>query len=320
MEVGPGAGAHGGLLSRVGPPRPLDFRGPDKHPTKRRNEASLQLQGITTHNLDIDQLTFALGCLTVVCGVSGSGKTSLVEHTLAAGLAARLSGSALPTTLAGLEGGESIGTVRVLERTMLGRSFRSCVATAAGAWTPIRELLAQTREARIRGFGPDRFTFNRPGGRCEACRGVGSRRVVLELLPDAWIPCETCEGRRFDRSTLAVRLRGHSVHEILQMEVAEACSAFTGLAPITDPLHALNSVGLGYLPLGQSTNSLSGGEAQRVRLARSLTGASRSSRRGETLLVLDQPTVGLHPTDVHHLVGIFQDLVDRGVHMVCVEN
>lgn len=269
---------------------------------------------------------FPYGRLTVVTGPSGSGKSALLMGTLAPALRAhlRLGGEpALPH--ASLEGAAGISQLLTFDRSPLGQGATSCVATLLGAWAPLRELLAQTRQARILGFDAARFRFDRPGGRCEACQGSGSSRIEVQatgLLADDSVeePCPVCEGHRFQRDTLRVRLKGRTVTELLDTEVQEASELFAAHRVLGPPLLAARRVGLGYLPLGQPARTLSGGERQRLRLAQELARSGAPTTDGRRLedrvVVLDAPTVGLHPGDQPPLVGVLQDLAARGATVV----
>jgi excinuclease ABC subunit A len=273
----------------------------------------LQVVGARGHNLRDLTVRFPLGQLVAVTGVSGSGKSSLVDDTLARALARRR--DALPHDA--LHGRERVGRVVRVDQSPLGRSARSSPATATKVWDTVRQLLARTPEAKARGFGPERFSLATPGGRCEACEGEGVRRVEMLLLPDVSVACEVCAGRRFDEGTLGVTWRGHSASELLDMPVARAREVFAGIPAIAGTLATMDALGLGYLPLGQGADTLSGGEAQRVKLAREL---GRPGEVAGTLYLLDEPTVGLHPQDVDLLVRALRGLVSRGGSVIAVEH
>ncbi|MFN7146747.1 MAG: excinuclease ABC subunit UvrA, partial [Myxococcota bacterium] len=305
VDFGPGAGRAGGQVVFTGTPEALLhadtatgrwLSGREHIPPApaRRFERWVELRGARGHNLALD-VRFPLGALVGVTGVSGAGKSSLVEDTLGRALARRLGNTGPePLPFATLTGVEPIQRIVRVDQSPLGRSSRSNPATATKIWDPIRQLYAKTPEARLRGFGPERFLFNQPGGRCEACEGEGVRRVAMQFLPDVTVPCEVCDGRRFDEATLTVTWKGASIADVLAMPVREARTLFSSVTPIAGPLATLDQLGLGYLALGQPGDTLSGGEAQRVKLAREL------GKRGEvagTLYLLDEPSVGLHPAD-----------------------
>jgi excinuclease ABC subunit A len=324
VDVGPGAGAQGGTVVFQGAPDALlRSDGPTgAWLSGRRSIASappsspsgaLQLVGARGHNLRDLTVRFPLGQLVGVTGVSGSGKSSLVDDTLARALGGRR--DALPHDA--LHGRERVSRVVRVDQSPLGRSARSSPATATKVWDTVRQLLARTPEAKARGFGPDRFSLATPGGRCEACEGEGVRRVEMLLLPDVSVACEVCAGRRFDEGTLGVTWRGHSAAELLDMPVARARELFAGIPAIAGTLAIMDALGLGYLPLGQGADTLSGGEAQRVKLAREL---GRPGEVAGTLYLLDEPTVGLHPQDVDLLVGALRGLVSRGGSVIAVEH
>lgn len=329
VEIGPGAGAEGGRVLYEGGPRGLEASdtptgrarsGQLEAPRPRARAAAnaLVLSGARGWNLAGVDLRLPLGCLVSVSGPSGAGKTALFDLTLGRALAARLHGAGSPPLpFSQLEGVERVRRLVRLSQAPLGRSRRSCTATVAGVWAPIRRLFAETREARVRGYGPETFSFNRPGGRCEACEGAGVRAVKLHLLPDIDAPCERCEGRRFGPGALSVRYRGLDVAQILALTVTEARRLFMAQPAIEPRLRTLESAGLGYLRLGQAADTLSGGEAERVRLAREL---GLPGDLPGTLYLLDAPSLGLHPQDICRLVELLQELVDQGASVVAVDN
>ncbi|MDP2313476.1 MAG: excinuclease ABC subunit UvrA [Pseudomonadota bacterium] len=329
VDFGPGAGRAGGEIVFVGTPeallaadtstgRWLSGRETLSPPSSRRLDRWLTLRGATGHNLRAPEVRFPLGALVGVTGVSGSGKSSLVEDTLGRALTRKLGfGGPEPLPHTGLEGADAITRIVRVDQAPLGRSARSNPATATKIWDPIRQLYAKTAEAKLRGFGPERFLFNQPGGRCEACEGEGVRRVAMHFLPDVTVPCEVCDGRRFDEATLAVTWKGASIADVLAMPVRDARNLFPSVPQIAGPLATLDALGLGYLALGQPGDTLSGGEAQRVKLAREL------GRKGEvpgTLYLLDEPSVGLHPSDVALLVEALRQLVEQGGSVLAVEH
>jgi len=318
LRFGPGAGPAGGRLLYSGPPEPVKA---DAMPTttgKTPSRSVIKLVGARGKNLR--GLTFVApkGKWTAVSGVSGSGKTALISETLAPAVAQHLGQKGSPLPFDKLTGVSKLRRLLQLDRAPLGRSWRSCTATAVGVWTSVRNLLSSTRASKIRGFGPERFSFNRAGGRCEACLGAGRRRLDLDYLPDAVVTCEVCEGRRFDGATLSVEYRGASVHDILQMSINEARQHFANQPRILRTLTALSDVGLGYLPLGQTADTFSGGEAQRVRLAGELARSGPSTALGDTLVVLDEPAAALHPDDVGPIRDALRRLVSRGATLVTV--
>lgn len=328
VDFGPGAGRAGGRVVFSGTPaellqadtatgRWLSGRDRVPPPAKRRLERWLRVTGARGHNLAAD-VRIPLHALAAVTGVSGAGKSSLVEDTIGRAVTRRL-GQAGPEPLPHdrLEGADGINRVVRVDQSPLGRSSRSNPATATRIWDPIRQLFAKTSEARVRGYGPERFLFNQPGGRCEACEGEGVRRVSMQLLPDVTVPCEVCDGRRFDEATLGVTWKGANIADVLELPVRDARNLFASVPAIAGPLATLDTLGLGYLQLGQPGDTLSGGEAQRVKLAREL------GRRGEvpgTLYLLDEPSVGLHPADVALLVEALRQLADQGGSVLVVEH
>ena len=331
IDMGPGAGVHGGAVVATGTPEEI-AQNPDSptgaflsgrrevpRPDERRpsDGPALVLRGCTQHNLRDVTLRVPLGCLVVVTGVSGSGKSTLVRDTLHRALAARLHGAtAAPGRFAGLEGVEDLDKVIAVDQAPIGRTPRSNPATYVGAFDPIRKRFASLPESRVRGFGPGHFSFNVKGGRCETCRGDGLIRVEMTFLPDLFVQCEVCLGRRYDRETLAIRYKGHNIADVLDLTVEEACELFANAGAVVRPLRMLAEVGLGYLRLGQPATTLSGGEAQRIKLAREL--GKRAT--GRTLYLLDEPTTGLHFADVENLIELLQRLVDQGNTVVVIEH
>jgi len=277
----------------------------------------LALRGCRAHNLQNVSIEIPLGRLTVVTGVSGSGKSTLVNDTLHRALAKRLHrAEAEPGAHDSLTGVDAIERVVDVDQAPIGRTPRSNPATYTGVFDGIRALFAAVPEARARGYGPGRFSFNVKGGRCESCQGDGSLRVEMHFLPDLFVPCEVCGSRRYNRETLEIRYKGKSIAEVLAMSVEDATSFFENVPRVRRPLETLRDVGLGYLQLGQPATTLSGGEAQRVKLA------SELSRRGEgaTLYLLDEPTTGLHFADVERLLDVLQRLVERGNTVLVIEH
>jgi excinuclease ABC subunit A len=331
VDMGPGAGAHGGYVVGQGSPQQL-CEVPDSPtgaylsgrrriavPAARRSPgpAELVLAGCRENNLQDVTLRIPLGLLTVVTGVSGSGKSTLLGDTLQRALAAELhNAEQRPGEFDSLTGLEHIDKVIDVSQAPIGRTPRSNPATYTGAFDSIRKLFAGTPEARVRGYGPGRFSFNVKGGRCETCRGDGLLRIEMNFLPDLFIACEVCRARRYNRETLEIRYKGKSIAEVLEMSVEEALVFAENVEAVRRPLQGLLDVGLGYLKLGQPATTLSGGEAQRVKLARELT------RRGtgRTLYLLDEPTTGLHFEDVERLMGLLMRLVELGNTVVVIEH
>jgi excinuclease ABC subunit A len=331
VDMGPGAGVHGGSVVAAGSPEEIE-RHPDsptgaflsgrrrvRVPDVRRptDGPALVLGGCSEHNLKDVTLRLPLGCLTVVTGVSGSGKSTLVTDTLHRALAARLHGAQEPPGhFERLDGLEQLDKVISVDQAPIGRTPRSNPATYVGAFEHVRKLFAGVPEARVRGFGPGHFSFNVKGGRCETCQGDGLIRVEMHFLPDLYVECEACRGRRYDRETLGITYKGRCIADVLEMTVEEAVALFDNAGAVARPLRMLEEVGLGYLRLGQPATTLSGGEAQRIKLAREL--GRRAT--GRTLHLLDEPTTGLHFADVENLVELLQRLVDRGNTVVVVEH
>ena len=335
VDMGPGAGIHGGSVVAEGPPAAIleaqgtitgDFLSGRRKlalPKRRSGSAAIKagrairLEGCRANNLKDVDLEIPLGCLSVVTGVSGSGKSTLINDTLHRILAAELHGAlATPGEYRKITGLPKVDKVVDVDQTPIGRSPRSNPATYSGAFSPIRSLFAGLPESRVRGYDGGRFSFNVKGGRCETCEGDGAIRVEMQFLPDVFIECEVCGGRRYDRETLAIRYRGKSIADVLQMTVEEALALFENVGAVARPLQALSDVGLGYVHLGQSATTLSGGEAQRMKLAKEL--ARKST--GNTLYLLDEPTTGLHFADVEVLLSLLGRLVDRGNTVVVIEH
>lgn len=329
LDLGPGAGKEGGRLISQGPPA-LMFQsegltadylvGRKKVGVSRQRPGLgtwLELQGASGHNLQSVDLRLPLGCLLGVSGVSGSGKSSLINETLVPVLMNKISGSRrmhLPYKT--LKGFQSIDKVIEIDQSPIGRTPRSNPATYTGLFTDIRNLYAEMPLSKMRGYGPGRFSFNVSGGRCEACGGAGVRVLEMNFLPDVELPCEYCAGRRYQKDTLEVRYRGRSIHDVLEMPIREAVEFFEGMPHLRKRLQTLDKVGLGYLKLGQPATTLSGGEAQRLKLATEL------GRRegGHTFYVLDEPTTGLHLDDIRVLVDLLQALVDKGHTVLVIEH
>jgi len=330
VDIGPGAGTRGGRIVAAGTPAQV-ARTPGSPtgaylsgerrievPARRRSPGgALVLRGCRRHNLAGIDVSFPLGVLTAVTGVSGSGKSTLVGELLVPAVESKLAGrDERPEGLGGLSGASPVHRLLVIDQSPLGRSPTSNAATYSGAFDEIRTLFASTPEARVRGFGPGRFSVNVPGGRCEACQGRGVEIVEMHFLSDVELPCEECGGRRFNRPTLSVTWKGKTIADVLDLEVGQALELFESQPRIHRRLAMLGEVGLGYLKLGQPATTLSGGEAQRVKLSAELgrTGA------GSALVVLDEPTTGLHFVDVARLLSVLQRLVEQGNSVVVIEH
>ena len=331
VDLGPGAGEAGGHLVAQGKPeqiaatansltgRYLSGAASIPVPAQRRspNGKSIHILGAHENNLKDVDFTLPLGLLTVVTGVSGSGKSTLVNDILYRALARKLYRSMDPPgahkSVAGIE---HIDKVIEIDQAPIGRTPRSNPATYTGVFAPIRELFAMLPESRERGYKPGRFSFNVKGGRCEACQGDGLRRIEMNFLPDVYVMCEVCRGRRYNSETLAVRFKGHSISDVLNMPASEALKLLENIPQIQQKLATVVEVGLGYVQLGQSATTLSGGEAQRIKLARELS----KRQTGRTLYILDEPTTGLHFDDVRKLLDVLQRLVSLGNTVLIIEH
>ena len=330
IDIGPGAGIHGGEIVAEGTPREvaasrsltgdyLSGRASIPVPAERRagNGKTVRVLGACEHNLKNIDVTFPLGKLIAVTGVSGSGKSTLVNSILRDTLARDLNRAVThPGRCRAVEGGEHLDKVISIDQSPIGRTPRSNPATYTGLFGEIRNLFAKTPDARAKGYGPGRFSFNVRGGRCEACEGDGVRCIEMHFLPDVYVKCDVCHGMRYNRDTLDVRYRGKNIYEVLEMTVEEGVSFFSGIPALARKLATLLDVGLGYIKIGQSSTTLSGGEAQRIKLATELS----KRDTGRTLYILDEPTTGLHTADVARLVGILQRLADAGNTVVVIEH
>ncbi|HHC72659.1 MAG TPA: excinuclease ABC subunit UvrA [Thiotrichales bacterium] len=332
VDMGPGAGAHGGRVVAEGTPRQIVDH-PDsltgaylsgrlriEVPAERNPpdpERTLVVRNATGNNLKGVDARIPVGLLTCVTGVSGSGKSTLINDTLYRWVARELNGAALTSAPCdAVEGLEQIDKVVDIDQSPIGRTPRSNPATYTGLFTPIRELFAGTQEARSRGYRPGRFSFNVKGGRCEACQGDGVIKVEMHFLPDIYVPCDVCKGKRYNRETLDIRYKGKNIHEVLEMTVEEALAFFDAVPAIHRKLQTLMDVGLSYIRLGQNATTLSGGEAQRVKLSRELS----KRDTGRTLYILDEPTTGLHFHDIKHLLEVLHRLRDQGNTVVIIEH
>ena len=331
IDMGPGAGERGGSVVAAGTPEQvaaatgsftadyLSGRRRIEAPAQRRRpgRGSVKLEGASENNLKNVSVEVEIGTLTVVTGVSGSGKSSLITDTLAPALANRINRAHHRTgAYRKLSGYEGLDKVIDIDQSPIGRTPRSNPATYIGLWDDIRALFASTQEAKARGYAPGRFSFNVSGGRCEACKGDGQIKIEMHFLPDVYVPCEVCGGKRYNRETLQVTYRGKNVYDVLDMTVEEALEFFKNIPGLARKLQTLHDVGLGYIRLGQPATTLSGGEAQRVKLASEL----QRRQTGKTFYILDEPTTGLHMEDVRQLLDVLQRLVDKGNTVLVVEH
>lgn len=330
IDIGPGAGRKGGEVVFAGTPDEmmrtstltadyLNGRRSIEVPRERRKGSgkALVLSGCTGHNLKNVTLRLPLGTFTCICGVSGSGKSSLINGTLQPILSQHFYRSTQqPLPYGSIQGIENIDKVVTVDQSPLGQSPRSNPATYTGVFTDIRNLFVELPEAKIRGYKPGRFSFNTPGGRCEACNGNGYKTIEMNFLPDVLVPCEACRGKRYNRATLEVRFKGKSIADVLDMTINQAVEFFENVPSILRKIKVLQDIGLGYIRLGQPSSTLSGGENQRVKLATEL--AKRDT--GRTLFILDEPTTGLHFHDINTLLGILRRLVDKGNTVVVIEH
>ena len=331
IDIGPGAGVHGGNVIAQGTAEEIkqvegsitgDYLSGRKRihvPKNRRkgNKKSIEIVGATENNLKNISVKFPLGVFTCVTGVSGSGKSTLINEVLYKNIAQQLNGaSEKPGKCKQVKGLSNIDKIINIDQSPIGRTPRSNPATYTGAFDLIRDIFAGTNEAKMRGYEKGRFSFNVSGGRCESCNGDGVHRIEMHFLPDVYVPCEVCKGKRYNRETLEVKYKGKNIADVLDMTVEEALKFFENIPKIKQKIQTLYDVGLGYIKLGQPSTTLSGGEAQRVKLATELS----KKATGKTLYILDEPTTGLHIADVHRLVDILQRLVDTGNTIIVIEH
>ena len=331
VDIGPGAGEHGGEIVAAGSLEEIkdcersltgqyligkkEIKAPEER--RKGNGNLIKVIGAKENNLENINISIPLGTLSIVTGVSGSGKSTLVNEILYKGLNKIINKSKNPVGKhKEIQGYENIDKIIDINQSPIGRTPRSNPATYTGTFDIIRELFSQTNEAKMRGYKPGRFSFNVKGGRCEACSGDGIIKIEMQFLSDVYVPCEVCKGKRYNRETLEVKYKGKSISDVLDMTVEEALKFFENIPRIENKLKTLNDVGLGYIRLGQPSTQLSGGEAQRIKLASELS--KRST--GKTLYILDEPTTGLHIDDVNRLVEILQRLVDAGNTVVVIEH
>ncbi|RAH98960.1 excinuclease ABC subunit A [Acuticoccus sediminis] len=332
LDIGPGAGVHGGEITAEGTPdeiiaNPNSLTGkylsgvleiplPEKRRARKKGKA-IKVVNATGNNLQGVTAEFPLGLFTAVTGVSGSGKSTLVIETLYRAVSRKLNKSReVPATHEAITGLEHLDKIIDIDQSPIGRTPRSNPATYTGAFTPIRDWFAGLPEAKARGYGPGRFSFNVKGGRCEACQGDGVIKIEMHFLPDVYVECDVCKGKRYNRETLEIEFKGRSISDVLDMTVEEGCDFFSAVPAVRDKLVTLNQVGLGYIRIGQQATTLSGGEAQRIKLAKELS----KRATGRTLYILDEPTTGLHFHDVAKLLDVLKQLVDQGNTVVVIEH
>jgi excinuclease ABC subunit A len=330
VDMGPGAGEHGGRVVAEGTPEEVmaveesatgqflaGTRVIDVPKKRRKPSGYIEIEGATQHNLKKVNAKVPLGTFTVVTGVSGSGKSTLVNEVLYKAVANRLHRAKLrPGAHRRVRGLDQVDKIINIDQSPIGRTPRSNPATYTGVFDAIRDLFSKTQESRARGYKPGRFSFNVKGGRCEVCRGDGQIKIEMHFLPDVYVPCEQCDGKRYNRETLDVHFKGKSIADVLNMSVEEAVDFFRHIPKIRRKMQALHDVGLDYIRLGQPATTLSGGEAQRVKLATELAKVAT----GRTLYILDEPTTGLHFADVQRLLEMLQRLVEQGNSVVVIEH
>ena len=331
VDIGPGAGVHGGCVVAAGTPKEimeneksitgayLSGKKEIKIPTERRkgNGNLVKIIGAKENNLKNINVDIPLGCFVAVTGVSGSGKSSLVNKILLQTLAKKLNRAiTYPGKCDRVEGYEALDKVIAIDQSPIGRTPRSNPATYTGLFNEIRDLFAKTPDAKMRSYGPGRFSFNVKGGRCEACEGDGVKKIEMHFLPDVYVKCDVCKGMRYNKDTLEVKFKGKNIYDVLDMTAEEGAVFFSEIPSISRKLQTICDVGLGYVKIGQSSTTLSGGEAQRVKLATELS----KRATGGTIYILDEPTTGLHTADVHRLIEVLQRLVDAGNSMIIIEH
>jgi excinuclease ABC subunit A len=330
VDIGPGAGEHGGRVvaegtadevARVEDSLTGQFlagtRVIEVPKRRRRPSGYVGIKGASQHNLKNIDVKIPLGVLCSVTGVSGSGKSTLVNEVLHKAVSNRLHRSRVKAgTHRAIDGLDQVDKIISVDQSPIGRTPRSNPATYIGLFDQIRELFSKTQEARARGYKPGRFSFNVKGGRCEVCRGDGQIKIEMHFLPDVYVPCEQCHGKRYNRETLEVRFKGKTIADVLEMPISEALDFFVHIPKIRRRIQTLNDVGLGYMRLGQPATTLSGGEAQRVKLAAELCKVAT----GRTIYILDEPTTGLHFADIQRLLEVLQRLVDAGNSVVVIEH
>lgn len=332
IDIGPGAGVHGGNIMAIGTAEEikqvedsitgqyLSGRKKIEVPKTRRKSVKrkcIEIKGAVEHNLKNIDVKFPLGVFTCITGVSGSGKSTLINEILYKTIAQKINRSSeKPGKCKEIIGIENIDKIINIDQSPIGRTPRSNPATYTGVFDEIRDIFANTNEAKLRGYNKGRFSFNVPGGRCESCKGDGVHKIEMHFLPDVYVPCEVCKGKRYNYETLEIKFKGKSISDVLDMTVEEALEFFDKIPKIKNKIQTLYDVGLGYIKLGQSSTTLSGGEAQRVKLATELS----KRATGKTLYILDEPTTGLHIADVHRLVNIIQRLVDTGNTAIVIEH
>lgn len=332
IDIGPGAGVHGGFVMAQGTAEEIKkveksitgqyLSGKKKievPKTRRKFVKSkvIEVKGATQNNLKNINVKFPLGLFTCVTGVSGSGKSTLVNEVLYKTVAKKINkANEKPGKCKEIKGLDKIDKIIDIDQSPIGRTPRSNPATYTGVFDFIRDIFAATEEAKMRGYAKGRFSFNVAGGRCESCNGDGVHKIEMHFLPDVYVPCEACKGKRYNRETLEVKYKGKAIADVLDMTVEEALEFFDKIPRIKQKIQTLYDVGLGYIKLGQPSTTLSGGEAQRVKLATELS----KNATGKTLYILDEPTTGLHIADVHRLVDILQRLVDTGNSIIVIEH
>ena len=330
VDIGPKAGEYGGEVVATGTAKQIMknkksitgayLSGKIRIPVpqvRRKPSGFLKVVGAQENNLKNIDVEIPLGIFTCVTGVSGSGKSSLVNQILYKRLAKELNrAKTKPGLHKDIEGFEQLDKIIAIDQSPIGRTPRSNPATYTGVFDQIRDLFAMTKDAKAKGYNKGRFSFNKKGGRCEACAGDGIIKIEMHFLPDVYVPCEVCHGKRYNRETLEVKYKGKSIYDVLNMTVEEACDFFSNIPSISRKMETLRDVGLGYIRLGQPSTELSGGEAQRIKLAAELS--KRST--GKTIYILDEPTTGLHFADVHKLVDILARLTEGGNTVIVIEH